>query len=133
MKKVSPKTVSKIKKVPSEIEILTNLVVNGFTRMEDRFEQIDARFEQIDARFEQIDARFEQIDARFEQIDARFTLNDTQFFSIHHELKDHRERLERIERNQSTMLVNLDESIHRSEFKSLITRVDILEKKVNKK
>lgn len=112
MKKVSPKTVSKMKKVPSDIEILTNLVVNGFTRMEDRFEQIDARFEQID---------------------ARFTLNDTQFFSIHHELKDHRERLERIERNQSTMLVNLDESIHRSEFKSLITRVDILEKKVNKK
>lgn len=108
------------------IDLLAKLVRDGFERMDGKFAKIDERFEQVDARFDQIDARFEQIDRRFEQI-------DTQIFSINHTLQDHTKRLERIERRQDNMLINLDESVHRSEFKLLHNRVEVLEKKGSKK
>ena len=113
------KVVKKIAHKETEFEMLARLMQDGFAR--------------VDEKFEKIDSRFEQIDSRFEKIDSRFDLIDSQLFSINHELKDHRQRLDRIERKQAGALANLDESVHRSEFKTLSRRVDALEKKAIKK
>lgn len=104
----------------SDIELLTRLVVEGFLRVDDRFEQVDKQFEQVGKQFEQVGKQFEQVGKQFELINS-------QLFSINHQLKNHEERLERIERKQTGFLANLDESVHRSEFKTLIKRVEVLE------
>ncbi len=49
--------------------------------------------------------------------------NSTEFIFMRNELKDHRERLERIERKQISVLGTLDETVHRSEFKGIVRRV----------
>ena len=110
MKKVATKVVKKNKE--NDFDTLARLVEDGFERVENRFDEIDKRFESIDRRFESVDSRL---------------------FSIDHELKDHTRRLDSIERKQSGALTNLDETVHRSEFKILAKRVDILEKKSSRK
>ncbi len=132
-KKITTKLTSKANKPETELEALARLVRNGFERMDARFEEVGVRFEQVDARFEKIDSRFEEVDSKFEKVASRFDLIDTQFATLRYELNDHTRRLDRIERNQSTMLTNLDETVHRSEFSALLKRVDVLEKKSTKK
>jgi predicted nucleic acid-binding Zn-ribbon protein len=129
MKKAVKKITPKANEKESDIEMLARIVQDGFIRVESHFEQVDKRFEQMDKRFEQVDKRFEQMDKRFEQGDIKFEGIQHQIASIHHELKDHTVRLERIERKQLGMLVSIDENIHRSEFKNLASRVEVLEKK----
>jgi predicted transcriptional regulator len=74
--------VSRVSRVETSIEFLAKQMVEGFARMDQRFEdlihQMDKRFEQVDKRFEQVDKRFEDLiynmDKRFEQVDKRFSL-----------------------------------------------------------
>lgn len=113
------KAVTKVAKVTatpkakeSEFGMLTRLVVDGFERVDKRFDEVDKRFEAIDKRFEGI---------------------DSSLFSINYELKDNTRRLDSIERKQTGTLANLDESVHRTEFKALTRRVEIIEKKTIKK
>ncbi len=117
MKKNSLVIISNLKnKVPkNDIDSLARMIASGF-------EQVYKRFEQVDKRFEQIDKRFEQVDKRFEQI-------DTTLHSMSQELNNHSVRLERIEKRQVGTLATLDETVHRTEFKALIKRVDVLERK----
>lgn len=96
-------------------------------------DQIDALARIVVSGFEQVEKRFEQVNKRFEQVEQKFQHIDTEFVFIRHELKDHRERLERIERKQIGVLETLDESVHRSEFKGLVRRVEALETKSSKK
>ena len=86
-------TISRTSRVETSIEYLGKQMVDGFARMDKRFEELihymDKRFEQMDKRFEelihhtdtrfqdlihQMDKRFEQVDKRFEQVDKRFSL-----------------------------------------------------------
>jgi len=61
-------------KVQSETQKLTEIVVQGFKRMDERFEAVDKRFEDL---MHYMDKRFEQTDKRFEElrqdINNRFT------------------------------------------------------------
>jgi archaellum component FlaC len=110
MKKVVKKITQKANE--SDIEMLARIVQDGFSRMDGRFTKMEDRME----------GKFTQIDNHFEKIEAQIT-------GIHHELKDHTVRLDRIEHKQIGMLVSIDENIHRSEFKNLASRVEALEKK----
>ncbi len=116
MKKITTKNIKKVVKNDNELEMLARLVTNGFERMDKRFEQVDKKFEQVDKRFESLESRME-----------------SGFFSINQTLSDHTKRLDKIERKQAGILTSLDETVHRSEFKVLLSRVDSLEKKVLKK
>ncbi len=100
-KNLSTKKISKKLTLEDQIDSLARIVVSGF---------------------EQITKRFEQVDKRFEQLDSSLT-------SINHELKDHSLRLDRIEKRQIGTLATLDETVHRSEFKTLTKRVEALERK----
>ncbi|MDA3938367.1 MAG: hypothetical protein PF693_03525 [Spirochaetia bacterium] len=72
-------------KVSSQIQNLTEIVKQGFQRMDERFEAVDKRFEAVDKRFEEMlhymDKRFEDsrksIDERLkdskQDMDKRFT------------------------------------------------------------
>ena len=66
----------RIVRVEEELKHQRELMIEGFSRVDKRFEQMmvemDARFTQVDKRFEQIDKRFEQVERRFEQVDKRF-------------------------------------------------------------
>lgn len=66
----------RIVRVEEELKHQRELMMEGFHRVDKRFEQLigemNARFAQVDKRFEQIDKRFEQVEKRFEQIDRRF-------------------------------------------------------------
>ena len=76
-------------KVSSEIQNLTEIVKQGFLRMDERFEAVDKRFEDLyhymDKRFDAVDKRFEAVDKRFEDLyhymdkrfeDSRQSIND---------------------------------------------------------
>jgi len=61
----------RIVRVEEELRHQRELLLEGFRRMDKRFEVIDERFEMMDKRFETIDKRFETIDKRFELLTAR--------------------------------------------------------------
>jgi hypothetical protein len=77
-------SISRTSRVETSIEYLGKQMVDGFARMDKRFEDLihymDKRFEQMDKRFEELihhtDSRFQdlihQMDKRFEQVDKRF-------------------------------------------------------------
>lgn len=58
-------------KVQSETQKLTEIVVQGFKRMDERFEAVDKRFEAVDKRFEDL---LHYMDKRFD--DSRQDMND---------------------------------------------------------
>lgn len=61
--------------VEEELKHQRELMLEGFNRVDRRFEQLinemNARFAQVDKRFEQMEKRFEQVDRRFEIMTAR--------------------------------------------------------------
>jgi len=54
--------VSRVSRVETSIEFLAKQMIEGFARMDHRFEDL---IHQMDKRFEQVDKRFEQVDKRF--------------------------------------------------------------------
>ena len=68
----------RIVRVEEELKHQRELMLEGFNRVDKRFEQLisemNARFAQVDKRFEQMDKRFEQMEKRFEQVDRRFEI-----------------------------------------------------------
>lgn len=87
----------RIVRVEEELKHQRELMIEGFSRVDKRFEQMmaemDARFTQVDKRFEQmmfemnmrftqVDKRFEQIDKRFEQVERRFEQVDQRFEAL---------------------------------------------------
>jgi len=73
----------RIVRVEEELKHQRELMLEGFSRVDKRFEQLisemNARFAQVDKRFELIEKRFEQIDKRFEQMEKRFEQIDRRF------------------------------------------------------
>ncbi|HCC05856.1 TPA: hypothetical protein DEP94_00605 [Candidatus Nomurabacteria bacterium] len=140
MKKVIVKTTKKPAKKESEIETLARAMHAGFSKIDDkfnhiekRFDGIDKRFDAVDKRFDEVDKKFDAVDKRFDDIDKKFEVVNTQLSSINNEQRETNRRLDIIERKQVGMLSNLDETVYRSEFKVLIKRVDLLEKKFDRK
>ena len=70
----------RIVRVEEELKHQRELMIEGFNRVDKRFEQMmlemNTRFTQVDKRFEQMmsemNTRFTQVDKRFEQVDKRF-------------------------------------------------------------
>ena len=101
-----------VTKKDNDFEMLARLMQDGFSRVEEGFKGVDRKFDLIDKKFEHV---------------------DSQLFAIHHELKEHGHRLDRIERKQIGTLASLDEAVYRHEFKTLSNRVTALEKKSSNK
>ena len=58
----------RIVRVEEELKHQRELMIEGFSRVDKRFEQMMA---EMDARFTQVDKRFEQVDKRFEALTSR--------------------------------------------------------------
>jgi len=96
-------------RVEEELKHQRELMREGFTQMDRRFEamqttmdqrfgalqtSIAERFEQVEKRFEQVDKRFEQVDKRFEQVDKRFEQVDKRFESIQQDIRNLQQRMD---------------------------------------
>lgn len=112
MKKTTTK--AKDKKKETGTEMLARLVVQGFNRMDKKFEQVDKRFEQVDKRFDQIDVRFEQVEGRLS--------------SLEYEQKEINRHLDSINRKQIGLLESPDETVYQKEFQALSNRVEAIER-----
>lgn len=128
MKKSIVKTTKKsITKKESEFEMLARIVSGGFDRVEKRFNELET---DIEKRFKKVDERFIDLESK---MNHKFEIVDSQLSSIRGEQKETNKRLDVIEKKQSGVLASVDEAIHRSEFKALAYKVDMLEKRVSKK
>ena len=76
------KYVSESGSIHSDIQILTETVLEGFKRMDQRFEASDRRFEDLQ---NLMNARFE---ASQNQMDARFEASDKRFDDLHNQMND---------------------------------------------
>jgi uncharacterized coiled-coil protein SlyX len=63
----------KYEKLEMKIDQLTEIVISGFERVDDRFEQVDKRFEQIDHRFDRLESRVEHTESGVETIKSTLT------------------------------------------------------------
>lgn len=153
MKKSVTKIIKKsTAKKESEIQVLTKLVLNGFSKIDKKLEKnendidvlariVSGGFERLqkemDERFDNVDKSFKKVDERFfdleNKMNHKFEIVDSQLSSLHGEQRETNKRLDVIEKKQSGVLASVDEAIHRSEFKSLVYRVGVLEKMVPKK
>jgi septal ring factor EnvC (AmiA/AmiB activator) len=81
-----PALMERMVRVEEELKHQRDLMLQGFKRMDERFEMMqsdmDKRFEQVEKRFEQVEKRFEQIDMRFEQVEKRFEQIDKRFEQV---------------------------------------------------
>ena len=64
------------------IEELHRTVVDGLSRVDERFVATERRFDAIDERFDAIDGRFDAIDEKFDAIDEKFDAIDEKFDAI---------------------------------------------------
>ena len=128
MKKIILKPVKKlVTKKESEFEMLARIVSSGFDRLQ---KEMDERFDNVDKSFKKVDERFFDLENK---MNHKFEIVDSQLSSLHGEQRETNKRLDVIEKKQGGVLASVDEAIHRSEFKSLVYRVGVLEKMVPKK
>lgn len=96
------------KKKETDIELLARSMAKGF--------------EQMNARFDEVDRRFDVIDVRMDEMQSDIT-------SLQKGQAETNHRLDSIEKKQIGMLESLDETVHQSEFRKLVRRVEALETK----
>lgn len=72
--------------------------------------------------------RFGEVDTRFDVIDVRLGEMDSDITSLQKGVSEVNRRLDSIEKKQDGMLESLDETVHQSEFRKLVERVEVLEK-----
>lgn len=68
------------------------------------------------------------IDKRFDFVDARLDEMNSDITSLQKGQSETHRRLDIIDRKQTGMLNSLDETVHQSEFRKLVERVEVLEK-----
>ena len=100
-------------KKETDIELLARSMAKGF-------EQMNTRFDGVDARFDGVDTRLDVVDVRLDEMSGQLTTLEKGQSEIHH-------RLDSIEKKQIGMLESLDETVHQSEFRKLVQRVEALE------
>ncbi len=71
--------------------------------------------------------RFNEVDARLDVIDVRLDEMNHDIISLQKGQAETHRRLDSIERKQVGVLESLDETVHQSEFRKLVERVEVLE------
>lgn len=99
-----------LEKLGGLMEKIATFTVNGFEKVDERFEKIEGKFVELK----------EEMNNRFEDVEIRLT-------NINLEQKETNRRLDTMERHQKGMLESLDETVHRNEFSRLEKRVEVLE------
>ena len=94
-------------KKETDTELLARLMAEGFG--------------EVKARFNEVDTRFDTIDVRLDEMSGDIT-------DLKRGQAETNRRLDSIEKKQSGMLESLDETVHQSEFRKLVQRVEVLEK-----
>lgn len=100
MKKVSARK-------ETDTELLARQIADGFGGVKKSFEAVDKRFDFVDVRLEEM---------------------NTDITSLQKGQSETHRRLDAIEKKQDGMLESLDETVHQSEFRKLVERVEVLEK-----
>lgn len=109
----------RIVRVEEELRHQRELMIDGFNRVDKRFEQlinemnmrfaqVDKRFEQVDKRFEQVDKRLEQVDKRFEQFDKRFEQVDKRFEQFEKRFEQFEKHFEQVDKRFEVMTTRID-------------------------
>lgn len=94
-------------KKETDTELLARLMAEGFG--------------EVKASFKEVNGRFDVIDVRLDEMSSNIT-------SLQKGQAETNRRLDSIEKKQAGMLESLDETVHQSEFRKLVQRVDLLEK-----
>lgn len=82
--------------IESQIKDLAKIVIEGFRRVEGKFDQIDGRLDQMDNRFDQMDNRFDQVDKRLDHMEK-----DMQSLRTELDKKPDREEVRMIVRDEA--------------------------------
>lgn len=101
-------------KKETDTELLARLMAEGFGEVNKRFDGVDECFDGIDTRLDGIDTRLDGM--------------SNQIVSLEKGQAETHRRLDSIEKKQTGMLESLDETVHQSEFRKLVQRVEVLEK-----
>jgi len=83
--------------------------------------QIAEGFGEVKSQFGEVYTRLDVIDVRLDEVSSDIT------YLQKGQAETHR-RLDSIEKKQNGMLESLDETVHQSEFRKLVQRVEVLEK-----
>ena len=97
----------KIAKKETDTELLARLMAEGFGEVKNQFGEVYTRLDVIDV--------------RLDEMSNDITVLQKGQSETHH-------RLDSIENKQDGMLESLDETVHQSEFRKLVQRVEVLEK-----
>jgi DNA anti-recombination protein RmuC len=84
--------------------------------------QIADGFGEVKSQFGEVYTRLDAIDVRLDEVDGRL-------ISLEKGQTETHRRLDSIEKKQIGMLESLDETVHQSEFRKLVQRVEVLEVK----
>ena len=106
---------TKAKRKETGTEMLARLMKQGFDRVDERFEGLDKRLDSMDEKLGSMDGRIGSLEQEI------VALNLAQDETNRH--------LASIDRKQSGVLESLDETVHKKEFQSLVSRVAVLERK----
>jgi len=96
-------------RIEEELKNQRDLMQQGFSLMDKRFEEsqanskqlielIEKRFDAVDKRFEDSNLRFEAIDKRFDAIDKRFEDINQRFEAVNKRFEDINQRFEAVDR-----------------------------------
>ena len=115
-----------------------DLILN---KMDSKFEAIDSKFDSIDKRFDAIDKRFEAIDNRFDAMDKRFDAMDRELSDVKSDVTGIKLQIEneivpsikRVAEGHQDLQRRLEQVVtYRSEYETLVLRVNHLETEVEK-
>lgn len=76
----------------------------------------------------QIAEGFGEVNKRFDVVDVRLDEMSGDITDLKRGQTETHRRLDSIEKKQTGMLESLDETVHQSEFRKLVQRVEVLEK-----
>ena len=121
----TPEGQETLKRIDAVLEALTDfresqlafneMVVERFTKIDERFDQTDERLAKIDERFDQTDERLARIDERFDQTDERLARIDERFDQTDERLARIDERFDQTDERLAKIDGRLDRSDERSD------------------
>lgn len=118
MKKATVKTTKK----ETDTEMLARLMKQGFDRM-------DIRFDGVEGRLDKVEGRLDGVEEKLVLVEGRLGHLDREVVGLHLAQDETNRRLTSLERKQAGVLESLDDTVHKKEFRALVTRVKVLEGK----
>ena len=95
-----------MKEKETDAEMLARLMADGFGEMRNGFKEVNTRLDVVDVRLDEMSGQLTVLEKGQTEI---------------------RQRLESIDKKQVGMLESLDETVHQSDFRKLVQRVEVLE------